>query len=90
MGIVKGVPLIFISAKTGQRKEKIIEETLRVYEKWNTRVSTSLLNKWAREFQKLEKMPNISGKMLKIKFVMQVKSRPPTFYLCVNKKEIVS
>jgi GTP-binding protein len=45
-GDAKGVPIAFISAKTGLRTEKVMDEVLRVYEKWNTRISTSLLNKW--------------------------------------------
>ena len=46
LGQAKGIPIAFISAKSGQRTEKIMDEVLRVYEKWNTRVSTGLLNKW--------------------------------------------
>lgn len=52
LGISKGVPLAFVSAKTGQRVDRIMAEVLKVYDKWNTRISTSLLNKWQREFQK--------------------------------------
>ena len=51
IGIAKGLPITFISAKTGYRIDKVMDEVLRVYEKWNTRVSTNLTNRWAREFQ---------------------------------------
>lgn len=50
LGQAKGIPIAFISAKSGQRTEKIMDEVLRVYEKWNTRVSTGLLNKWMYAF----------------------------------------
>lgn len=53
LGQAKGIPIAFVSAKTGQRTDKIMNEVLRVYEKWNTRVSTGLLNKWMHAFQKV-------------------------------------
>ena len=51
-GQVRGAPLCYVSAKNGLRVEKVLEEVLRVYEKWNTRVGTRLANKWLREVKK--------------------------------------
>jgi GTP-binding protein len=45
-------------------------EVMRVYEKWNTRVSTGLLNKWIYEFSKVQRMPSDEGKKLKLKYLM--------------------
>lgn len=53
LGQAKGIPIAFISAKTGTRVDNVMEEVMRVYEKWNTRVSTGLLNKWINEFSKV-------------------------------------
>ncbi len=53
LGQAKAIPITYVSAKTGLRVDKIMDETLRVYEKWNTRVSTGLLNKWLYEFNKV-------------------------------------
>lgn len=50
LGQAKGIPLAFVSAKNGIRVDKILDEVMRVYEKWNTRVSTGLLNKWIYAF----------------------------------------
>lgn len=50
LGQSKGIPISFISSKTGQRQSRVMDEVLRVYEKWNTRVSTGLLNKWMHAF----------------------------------------
>ena len=50
LGQAKGIPISFISSKTGQRQSRVMDEVLRVYEKWNTRVSTGLLNKWMHAF----------------------------------------
>ena len=49
-GMAKGVPITYLSAKTGLRSERILEDVMRVYEKWNTRVSTRMLNNWLRAF----------------------------------------
>lgn len=49
-GSASGIPLAYISAKTGLRVDRIMDEVMRVYEKWNTRVSTGLLNKWLKAF----------------------------------------
>lgn len=46
IGTSKGIPITFVSAKVGIRVDNIMHEVMRVYEKWNTRVSTGLLNKW--------------------------------------------
>jgi len=53
LGNAKGLPVAYVSAKTGLRTSRIMDEVLRVYEKWNTRVSTGLLNKWIHAFQKV-------------------------------------
>ena len=46
LGQAKGIPIAYVSAKTGVRVDNVMDEVMRVYEKWNTRVSTGLLNKW--------------------------------------------
>jgi GTP-binding protein len=58
VGTAKGIPMSFISAKAGIRVDNIMHEVMRVYEKWNTRVSTGLLNKWIYEFNKVQRMPS--------------------------------
>ena len=90
LGQVKGVPMAFVSAKTGLRVDRIMDEVMRVYEKWNTRVSTGLLNKWIHAFSKVQKMPSDQGKTLKMRYMMQIKTRPPTFFLYVNNKRLVN
>ena len=90
LGQAKGVPLAFVSAKSGIRIDRILDEVMRVYEKWNTRVSTALLNKWIHAFQKAQLMPSVEGKTLKLRYMMQIKTRPPTFFLYVNSKRLVS
>jgi predicted GTPase len=85
----KGIPITFVSAKTGIRVDKIMDEVLRVYEKWNTRVSTAVLNKWITALKKVHKMPGLDNKFLRIRYVMQIKTRPPTFFIFVNDTRLV-
>jgi len=85
----KGIPLTFVSAKTGIRVDKVMDEVLRVYEKWNTRVSTSLLNRWLMAMKRIHKMPGLDGKFLNIRYIMQIKSRPPTFFFFVNDTKFI-
>ncbi len=70
LGNAKGVPLAFVSAKEGIRTDRILDEVMRVYEKWNTRVSTGLLNKWLFAFARVQKMPSEEGKVLKLRYLM--------------------
>lgn len=60
-----------------------------MYEKWNTRVSTGLLNKWSYQFQRVQKMPTDMGRTLKIRYIMQIKTRPPTFFVYTNDKNLM-
>ena len=81
--------MTFVSAKAGIRVNKILDEVLRVYEKWNTRVSTSLLNGWLTALKRVHKMPGMDGRFLRIRYMMQIRSRPPTFFIFVNDVSIV-
>ena len=81
---IKDIPVIMVSAKTGVRIDNIMYEVLKLYEKWNTRISTGLLNKWMNEFKRGLKAPHLEGKHLKMKYIMQIKERPPSFYISVN------
>jgi len=90
LGQAKGVPIAFVSAKTGLRVESIMEEVLRVYEKWNHRLHTGLLNKWIRDFNRVQRLPTQEGLRLKLRYLMQIKTRPPTFFVYCNRKSMVS
>lgn len=88
LGSVKSVPLHFISALQKKKVDAIMDEVLQVYEKWNIRISTGMLNDWLQRFLKVENLPSDEGDKLKIKFITQVKTRPPTFVIFVNSKRL--
>jgi GTP-binding protein len=78
------VPLLFISAKTGQRVSQVLPMALRVQEERLMRLSTSKLNRVLRRAQDLHPAPSRAGKQLKIYYGTQVRNDPPTFLLYVN------
>lgn len=84
LGEVKDAKLICISAKTGLNMDRVMDEVIKLYDKWNLRVSTGLLNDWLRKFKKLMKPPTEQGEILVVKFAMQISTRPPTFTVFVN------
>ena len=82
-------PKIFISAVTKQRLGQIFDTSLEVYEQCIKRVSTGLLNKVISEAYALNPPTSFKGKRLKIYYVTQAKTQPPTFVLFVNNEELL-
>ncbi len=78
------VPVLFISAKTGQRVEKVLPLALQVQEERLRRISTSELNRVVQEAQDQHAAPSHAGRQLKIYYGTQVRSDPPTFMFYVN------
>jgi GTPase len=78
------VPLLFISAKTGQRVEQVLPLALQVQEERLARLSTSKLNSLLQKAQDIHPAPSHAGRQMKIYYATQVRSDPPTFLLFVN------
>jgi len=83
------VPMIFISAKTGQRVDKVLPLALRVQEERLVRLSTSQVNKIIQKAQDMHPAPSRTGRALRIYYGTQVRNDPPTFLLYVNNPELV-
>lgn len=82
-------PIIFISTVTGQRINKIFEMINEVNEQNALRVPTGLLNDTLAEAIAITQPPSDKGKRLKIYYMTQVKTRPPTFVIFVNSKPLM-
>ncbi|KAF1774656.1 GTPase Der, C-terminal KH-domain-like [Phytophthora cactorum] len=82
---VRGVPVVPISALTGNGIKKLVPEVLKAYEKWDLRVTTGRLNRWLKAMARHHPPPTVKGKTLNVKYATQVKSRPPTFAVFVSK-----
>ena len=81
-------PIIFISAKTGQRVNKLFEMINNVANQNALRVSTAVLNQVINEAIAVVQPPSDKGKRLKIFYGTQASTKPPTFVIFVNKKEL--
>jgi GTP-binding protein len=82
------VPVLFISAKTGQRVEQVLPEALRVQEERLVHMTTSQLNKIMQTAQDKHAPSNASGRALRIYYGTQVRSDPPTFMLYCNEPKL--
>jgi GTP-binding protein len=78
------VPLVFISALTGQRVDQVMPLALRVQEERLVRLSTSQVNQVLQDAQAEHPAPSHAGRQLKIYYGTQVRNDPPTFLIYVN------
>lgn len=81
--------LIFISAKTGQRLDKLFELIDVVIQNQTLRVATGVLNEIMAEAVALQQPPSDKGKRLRLYYITQVAVKPPTFVIFVNYKELM-
>lgn len=82
-------PLLFISAETGQRVNKILETVMAVHEARHTRLSTSEMNDLMRDIVAHHPPPTKAGTQLKFYYATQVAVAPPTFVFFVNRPEML-
>ncbi|MBX3508532.1 MAG: ribosome biogenesis GTPase Der [Parvibaculum sp.] len=76
---IRGVPIVQLSALTGKGTEKLMPAIERIHTLWNARVPTARLNRWLEEAVSRHQPPAAKGRPVNLKFMSQVKSRPPTF-----------
>ena len=81
-------PILFISAKTGQRVEKLFELINEVSNNNAMRIATSVLNELLAEAVAIVQPPTDKGKRLKVLYMTQVSTKPPTFAIFVNDKKL--
>ena len=82
LGQVKGVPIVYISALYGNKINEAIDAALDIFKIWNKRISTGKLNDWLAAALERHQLPLAkSGKRIRIKYITQIKTRPPTFAL---------
>lgn len=82
---VRGVPVVPVSALTGEGLDKLMRAVLRAYEVWNRHVPTARLNRFLAEVIEAHPPPLVSGRRSKIRYITQPKARPPSFILFGNK-----
>ncbi len=88
MAQVRDVPLLTISALNGgKRLDHVLQSVLDVYALWNRRVPTGRLNRWLRVMESQNPAPLIQGRQNRLRYMTQIKARPPTFALWMSNTE---
>jgi len=81
---VWGAPLIAVSARTGEGVDRLLPAIEEADRAWNLRISTSQLNRFLEDALQRHPPPAISGRRVRVRYMTQVKARPPTFALFGN------
>ena len=84
---LKDVPVLTVSAKTGKGIDTILDVAFDLREQWNRRVPTGELNRWFEDAVDANPPPAPKGQRIKLRYITQVKSRPPTFVVFGNRTE---
>ncbi|MGB1027961.1 MAG: ribosome biogenesis GTPase Der, partial [Rhodospirillaceae bacterium] len=85
---VRGIPAVTLSALTGQGLDDLMEAVQEIHEIWNMRISTSKLNRWLEEMVSRHPPPiGKHGRRLKLRYLTQIKGRPPTFAVFMSRPE---
>ncbi len=89
LGFINYAPIVYISAKTGQRVNKLLELLNVVNNNYNLRISTGVLNDIINQAVLMNQPPSDKGKRARIYYGTQVGVRPPKFVIFVNNKELM-
>jgi GTPase len=84
-----GVPIVFFSAETGRGVDKLMPAVVKVYVDWNARVKTPDLNEWLKGAVERHTPPAVAGQRIKLRYITQTKTRPPTFVAKCTRAESV-
>ncbi|UPH70494.1 ribosome biogenesis GTPase Der [Abyssibius alkaniclasticus] len=84
---LRGAPLVTISAATGQGLDRLHAAILKAHATWNTRISTARLNRWLMAATEAHPPPAPSGRRIKLRYMTQAKTRPPTFVVFASVPE---
>lgn len=89
---VKGVPIAFLSAIKGKNVSEVLDKCIEVYKLWNSKVPTSKLNDWLNFTIEKHPLPldKKLGRRLRMKYITQISTRPPTFKIFCNLPQAVT
>ena len=84
---LKGVPVVTLSALTGEGVTRLLPTVRQAHQVWNTRVPTADLNRWFEQALSRHTPPLVDGRRLKLRYITQPKARPPTFVVFGTRAE---
>ncbi len=83
-------PRVYTSAINEYGVHDMLAEAMKLYAKWQSRLPTSELNRWLEVWQVRGRVPNFQGKPLKMYFMTQAETAPPTFVIFCNRQDYVT
>ena len=86
---LRGAPMVMVSALTGKGVDRLHAAILKAHDTWNTRISTAKLNRWLKAMTEGHPPPAPSGRRIKMRYMTQVKTRPPTFVVFTSQPDAV-
>jgi GTP-binding protein len=78
---IKGVPVVTLSAKSGEGLDRLMAAVMKIHVVWNRRVPTAALNRFLAQAIEAHPPPAVKGRRLRLDYITQAKARPPTFIL---------
>ena len=84
---VRGMPVVTLSALTGDGVGGLLPAVFKAYETWNRRFATGHLNRWLSDVLEHHPPPIAKGRRIRLRYITQVKSRPPSFVLFASRPE---
>jgi len=84
---LRGIPLVTLSGLKGTNIPRLMDAVFKIEEMWNARISTSRLNRWLTGMVESHPPPAVSGRRLKLRYMTQAKSRPPSFVLFCSRPD---
>lgn len=84
---LRGAPLVTVSGKTGRGLDRLHDAVVRAHEVWNRRIPTARLNSWLGAMTEAHPPPAPGGRRIKLRYMTQVKTRPPGFVVMCSHPE---
>ena len=84
---LRGAPLVTVSAKTGRGLDRLHDAIIRAHDVWNKRITTARLNSWLGAMTEAHPPPAPGGHRIKLRYMTQVKARPPGFVVMCSRPD---
>jgi GTP-binding protein len=84
---IKSVPVVAVSGVTGEGIDRLLQAVIESHAVWNRRVPTAALNRWLGDTLAQHPPPAVSGRRLKLNYITQPKTRPPSFVLSCTRAD---
>ncbi len=84
---VRGIRAVPVSGLTGDGLDRLMKAVVETHRTWNRRISTARLNRWLESMQVQHPPPAVSGRRIRLKYMAQIKARPPGFAIACTRPE---